>query len=390
VTRPLRVAFTGGGTGGHVYPALAIHDAFLARFTSDTLPLDGASVDAHYEPRYFGNADGLERTIVGGKLPLTFVPSRSLSRKNKLAAVRTAFVNGVGVLVAFAALARFRPDAVVATGGYVCFPVVVAARIVRALRIARPLIALLEINVEPGLTNRLLAPLVDEVWTTFDVSNARFGAKAHRTGAPVRAAFLAPLPRGAARAQLGLRPESTVVLAIGGSQGARSINEAVTALVTRRTLPADWEVLHLCGERDYEYIAAEQRGAKNAVHLLPYLADPSAAYVAADVVVARSGASTTAELGVSGRPAVFVPYPHASDDHQTRNAEAVAAVGAAIVLPDSELSGDSLWWALRDVLVPDERRAAMAAAAAGLGAPDAARRIVDRIVARTAGKASLS
>ncbi len=380
--RPLRIAFTGGGTGGHVYPALAIHDACVAAFF--------ASTAFAYAPRYFGNADGLERTIVGDRMPMRFVPSRALSRKNRLAAIGTAAVNALGVLVAVAELVRFRPHAVVATGGYVCFPVVVAARIVRFLRIARPTIALLEINAEPGLTNRLLAPLVDEVWTTFASSNARFGAKAVRTGAPVRAEFLVPADRAAARKQLGLGGASTVVLAIGGSQGARSINEAVTALVTRRTLPADWEILHLSGERDHAYVAAEQRGSANTVHLLPYLADPSAAYAAADVVIARAGASTTAELGVTGKPAVLVPYPYAADDHQLRNAEALAAAGAAIVVLDSEVSGDTLWWALRDVLVPDERRANMAAASARLGAPDAARRIVDRLVARIAGKGKSS
>jgi len=241
VIRPLRIAFTGGGTGGHVYPALAIHDACTAAFF--------ASTAFAYEPRYFGNAAGLEGTIVGDRIPMTFVPSRPLARKNRLAALATAAVNAAGVLVAFAALARFRPQAVVATGGYVCFPVVVAARIVRFLRIARPVIALLEINAEPGLTNRLLAPLVDEVWTTFAASNARFGSKAVRTGAPVRAEFLVPVDRAAARAKLGLAAESTVVLAIGGSQGARSVNEAVTALVTRRTLPENWEIVHLSGER---------------------------------------------------------------------------------------------------------------------------------------------
>ncbi len=372
-----RVAFTGGGTGGHIYPALAIHAALAAAFGQNG-----------FDARYFGSANGLERGIVGETMPMTFVPSRPLSRTQKLSALATIAVNAYGVLVALLAIARFKPTAIVATGGYVCFPVVVAARIARILGIVRPFVALLEINAEPGLTNRLLAPLVDEIWTTRAAPASRFGVKAVVTGAPVRSRFLEAIDRNAARARLGLRESSTVVLAIGGSQGARSLNEAVTALVTRRTLPADWEVLHVCGERDYAYMATEQRDAPNRVHLLAYLADPADAYAAADVAVARSGASTLAELGAMGLPALLVPYPHAAENHQLRNAEAVAAAGAAIVIPDSELSGDRLWWALREVLVPEERRAAMASAARGIGAPDAAQNIVERIVARGAGKAT--
>ncbi len=366
----LRVALTGGGTGGHVYPALAIDDALRASIGGDA-----------YEARFFGNRHGLEASIVK-TIPLTFVPSAPLQRSISLGTLRTIAANAAGVCVALGALARFRPDVVVATGGYVCFPVVVAARILRAARIVRARIALLEINVTPGLTNRLLKPLVDEVWTTYAASEAAFGRKAILTGAPVRASLRIAKDAASARERLGLDPDRTTIVVMGGSQGARSINEALTALVTRRTLQPEWQVLHVSGERDFAYMQAEQRdvAAGNRVQLVPYLDDPSDAYAAADVVIARSGASTLAELATTGTPSVLIPYPFAADQHQAHNAAVFAAAGASVVLDDAALDGDRLWWTLRELLEPD-RHAAMRRAARSLAPRNAGATIVARIEA---------
>jgi len=364
----LRVAFAGGGTGGHVYPALAIDDALRAEFRP------GA-----YEAHFFGNRDRIEASLVT-TMPITFVPSAPLQRRFSLGTLRTLAANTAGIVVALGALARFRPLMVIATGGYVCFPVVVAARILRTLRVLRCGIALLEINVTPGLTNRLLTPLVDEVWTTYAASGVSFGRKAVQTGAPVRASLRRATDAAGARARLGLDGAGTTIVVMGGSLGARSINEAVAALVTRRTLGAGWQVLHVSGERDYAYMQAEERepAVGNRVVLVPYLEDPADAYAAADVVVARAGASTLAELAVTGTPAVLIPYPHAADQHQAHNAELFAAQGAAVVIADAELDGDRLWWTLREVLEPD-RRGAMRTAARSLAPRDAGAAIVARI-----------
>jgi UDP-N-acetylglucosamine--N-acetylmuramyl-(pentapeptide) pyrophosphoryl-undecaprenol N-acetylglucosamine transferase len=362
-----RVAFAGGGTGGHIYPALAIDDAIRNEYDA-----------AHYEPRFFGNRDGLEARLVT-TMPLTFVPSAALQRKFSLRTLQTIVKNLLGVIVALRALASFRPQMVVATGGYVCFPVVVAARLLRLLGRLRCAIALLEINVRPGLTNRLLAPLVDEVWTTYDASAPYFRGKAHRTGTPVRASLLKSVNPSRARMALGLAPERETIVAMGGSQGARSINEAIVALVTRRTLGERRQVLHVSGERDYSYMQAEERDtAGNHVTLVPYLPDPANAYAAADVVIARSGASTLAELAATATPSILIPYPHAADDHQAHNAAVFGDAGAAVVIADGELDGDRLWWALDAILRPD-RLAAMRRAAAGLNAPGAGAAIVSRI-----------
>jgi len=243
---------------------------------------------------------------------------------------------------------------------------------------------MVSIDATPGLTARLVAPLVDEVWTTFPTATELFGRKAVQTGPPVRASLRAVKDAPSARERLGLDPDRTTILVMGGSLGARSINEAVAALVTRRTLQPDWQVLHVSGERDYAYMQAEERALApgNQVVLVPYLADPADAYAAADVVVGRAGANTLAELAVTGTPAILVPYPHHKDQHQVRNAELFAAQGAAVVVPDAELDGDKLWWALRDVLETDRLRT-MRSAARSLAPRDATAAMVARTARAT-------
>jgi len=362
-----RVAFTGGGTGGHIYPALAIDDAIRAEYDV-----------TQYEPRFFGNRDGLEATLVTS-MPLTFVPSAALQRKLSLRTLATVWRNFIGIVTALFALRAFRPVMVIATGGYVCFPVVVAARILRTLGLLRCGIALLSIDVKPGLTNQLLTPLVDEVWTTYDASAPYFKGKAYRTGTPVRASLTTVIHPSRARIELGLAPERTTIVVMGGSLGARSINEAVAALVTRRTLGDDRQVLHVSGERDYAYMEAEERDVgTNHVKLVPYLTDPTNAYMAADVVIARAGASTLAELAATGKPSILVPYPHHADNHQVANATIFADRGAAVILTDAELDGDRLWWAL-DAMLQPAKLSAMRTAAASLASADVGRTIVSRI-----------
>ncbi len=365
----MRVAFAGGGTGGHIYPALAIDEALRAAAFGDG-----------YASRFFGNRDGLEATLVT-TMPLTFVPSAALVRRLSLRTFATFARTIAGIGVALRALAHYRPAIVIATGGYVCFPVVVAARLLRLARVLDARIALLEINARPGLTTRLLAPLVDEVWLTHAASRQFFGVKSQLTGTPVRTSLARRIAPAQARAQLGLAPDRTTIVVMGGSQGARSINTAVTTLVTTQPLPAGWQILHISGERDYaalrDHAAAYVAG--NHVHLIAYLADPANAYAAADIVVARAGASTLAELAVTATPAVLVPYPFAAADHQAANAESFAAAGAAVVLRDAALSAESLVATLAACLEPAQLARMRAAAARSTS--DAATKIVDRVTA---------
>lgn len=319
-----RILFAGGGTGGHLYPAIAVADALRARG-------DHAA--------FVGSADRLEARIVpGAGYALHTIASRALTRRLSFDLVATAWANAAGTLQSLALLLRDRPDAVVATGGYVCFPAVLAARALCWARVHRAAIALLEPNAKPGLTNRMLAPLVDEVWGAFGDADSRFAGKYVRTGVPVRASLRALPSRDAAIASLGLDSARKTLLAMGGSQGARSVNDAAIAIA--RSLPPGWQLLLVTGEGDFERVRTAMPAGRAAV--VEYLADPAGAYAAADLVLARAGASTLAELAAVGKPAILVPYPFAADDHQTTNARRFAESGAAVVVADGELPEGAL------------------------------------------------
>ncbi len=363
----MNVLFAGGGTGGHIYPAVALADALAERSCI----------------RFIGTADRLEQRIVPqAGYDLRTIAARPLTRKLSLETLRTAGVNAAGIMQALRELRAFEPAMIVATGGYVCFPVVVAARMLRASGLLHARFALLEPNAQPGLTNRLLAPLVDEVWGAYAAAQPYFGKKFRHTGIPVRSSLLRPRNRIEAARRLHLDPSRRTILAVGGSQGARSLNQSIAALITRRALPESWQILHLCGERDYGYMQAEERDpfGNNRIRLVPYLDDMADAYEVADLAIARSGASTLAEFAALGVPSILTPYPFASDDHQRHNANVFAQAGAALIIEDRELNADSLWWALRETF-EGERLQAMAQAARSLGSRDAVTAILARIEA---------
>jgi UDP-N-acetylglucosamine--N-acetylmuramyl-(pentapeptide) pyrophosphoryl-undecaprenol N-acetylglucosamine transferase len=363
-----RILLTGGGTGGHVYPALAIAEALGDR-------------PVRHDLLFVGSPDGLENAIVPkAGLPMAHVAARPLARKPSLDTLRTVAENAVGVAQALRVVAAFRPDCVVATGGYVTFPVVLAARALRPLRGGRPRIALLEPNAVAGLTNRLVAPLADEQWVAHPA--ARPATNVVVTGTPVRASILRAVPQAQARAALGLDAATTTIVVMGGSQGARRINDAVAALIAGGE-ERGWQILHLSGERDYDRARAAAASARMPVRVFAYLDDPAVAYAAADLVVARAGASTLAELAATATPALLVPYPYATDDHQARNAEAVAAAGAARVVADAELDGERLASELTAALEPGVY-GRLRACARALAAADARTLIVERIEALAA------
>jgi UDP-N-acetylglucosamine--N-acetylmuramyl-(pentapeptide) pyrophosphoryl-undecaprenol N-acetylglucosamine transferase len=355
---------TGGGTGGHIYPAVAIAEA-----------LAGEPAFAPLDVLFVGTRGGLEREIVpAAGLRAAYVQAAPLLRTFSLALLRTAFANAAGFIQSLGVLHRFKPDIAIATGGYVTFPVIAALRAVRALRLSRAKIALLEPNAEPGLTNRLLGPMVDEVWTALTPGEP---PKTVETGTPVRASFARHVDPAAARAALGLDPALTTIVVFGGSQGARSLNEAAVAVGA--DLPPDRQVLLVAGARDFDSVAARLAGFAR-VRAVRYLDDPRAAYAAADLVVARAGASTLAELSATGTPALLVPYPHATADHQTRNAAVFARDGAARVIADRELTPERLRVELDAALEP-AALAALRAAARERAGGDARANVVARVKA---------
>jgi UDP-N-acetylglucosamine--N-acetylmuramyl-(pentapeptide) pyrophosphoryl-undecaprenol N-acetylglucosamine transferase len=356
------VVFAGGGTGGHLYPAIAIADALRDR---------GARV------AFIGTADRLEAAIVPkAGYPLSTIASHWLPRRPSLDIARTIASNLKGTLQSLRLLASQRPDIVIATGGYVCFPVALAARIRRAARLSRARIALLEPNAAPGLTNRLLAPLVDEIWD------------AQTTGIPIREALRRLPPRERAIARLGLDPARRTLVAMGGSQGARAINDALLGAVAADAIPNGWQLLHLTGERDYDRVTAAVAGlgggrARPVVR--PYLDDMADAYAVADLLLTRAGASTLGELIALRKPAILVPYPFAAEGHQDANAARLESAGAAVVLADAELEAGALPALLAATTMP-ERLAALTENARRLEGSDPLVAILARIESLVARK----
>lgn len=370
------VLVAGGGTGGHVVPALAVAEA-----------LRRADPDLAVE--FVGTARGLEARLVPAAgwtlheieaLPLT----RGLSPRALASALRLPAALRRGTR-AVAALARERGAiAALCFGGYVSMPLALAAR-----RLRLPLV-LHESNAVPGLANRLASRWAAAVAVMVPESAARFAhpERVTVTGMPVREGLAQAdreALRGEAVAAFELDPQRRTLLVFGGSQGARRLNTAVVASAARWPDPARLQILHAAGRREAEQVAAAWERARDAapallVRCLPFIERMDLAYAAADLVVSRSGASTIGELTVLGLPSVLVPYPHATADHQTANARALAAAGAAVVVPDADLDADALVAACAPLLADDERRATMAANARRLGRRDAAAQVADLVL----------
>jgi UDP-N-acetylglucosamine--N-acetylmuramyl-(pentapeptide) pyrophosphoryl-undecaprenol N-acetylglucosamine transferase len=363
----MRVLIAGGGTGGHLYPGIAVAEEVVAR---------GGEV------LFVGTARGIEARVVpalGHRLELLQVSG--LKRMGPL-----AFARGIARLpVAFgrslAILRRFRPDVVLGVGGYASGPVVMAAAL------SGRKTALQEQNSIPGFTNRVLGKVARAAFIAFDEAARAFpSGKAVLTGNPVRRAFVTAA-RGQAGAADAAPGAGARLLIVGGSQGARAVNDLVLGAVEHWLGPSGGgrmpAIVHQTGGPDAERVsAAYQRlgalGAERAT-VRPFIDDMASAYAAADLVVARAGALTLAELAIMGKPALLIPLPTAADDHQTRNAAAFAAAGAALVLRQTATSGSELAGVAGELLADGRRRADMAVAMSALGRPRAAQEIVDRL-----------
>lgn len=373
---PVVVVFSGGGTGGHLYPALALADALVA-------------LRPDVRPFFIGAARGVEARILPERgVEHALLPVRGFARGGGLGGLRALPALGSSLLRVADLVQVLRPGAVVVTGGYAGGP----AGIVAGVR-GIPLV-LQEQNAVPGVTTRLLSRWARQVHVAFpeaaDRLPARVRDRVRVSGNPVRpAAAVAP---ATARDRFGLGPEGCVVLVVGGSQGSRALNGAVTEAVRgvvagelRR--PADLQLLWSTGPGHHPAVSAELAGlgVPPWVHALPYIENMPAALVASDVAVSRAGAMATAELLEHGLPAVLVPLPTAAADHQARNAEALAAAGAAVVAPEAGLGGATLWTHVLRLADDEALRARMAAAARGRAVPDAAAQIARAIASLLPG-----
>jgi UDP-N-acetylglucosamine--N-acetylmuramyl-(pentapeptide) pyrophosphoryl-undecaprenol N-acetylglucosamine transferase len=364
VTRTVLVA--GGGTAGHVFPAITV-----ARELTALAP--------DVEPVFVGVRDRLEaRLVPEAGFPLHLIEATAVPRglSPELARLPGAVRAGVRSCVALAR--ETSAVGAITFGGYVSFPLDRAAA-----KLGLPLVVH-EQNSVPGLANRVAGRWADRVAVTFPGSSHRFPhpERCVVTGNPVREDVVAldrPAMRAAARTRFGLDPDRPTLLVFGGSQGAQSINRAVVAAHPRWSSP-DLQVLHAAGSRDYPAAARGWEVTRTKVSgphvkLMDFIEVMADAYAAADVVVCRAGATSIAELTALGIPAVLVPYPHATADHQTHNARALERAGGAIVIPDDELDGARLVAAAEPLLLDADRHAAVARASRAFGRPDAARNV---------------
>jgi UDP-N-acetylglucosamine--N-acetylmuramyl-(pentapeptide) pyrophosphoryl-undecaprenol N-acetylglucosamine transferase len=355
----LRVLIAAGGTGGHFYPGLAVLDALRAR--------------TDVEPMFVGTPRGIEARVVPTLgYPLTLVDVAPLNGVRGTALARALGKLPGAAVACVRTLARFRPHAMLSVGGYASGPITALALT------ARVPTAVVEPNAVPGLTNRLLGRLVDRAYLTYEETARYFRPGAARVfGTPVRRAFL-ERARDASDARTA-RPH---VLVTGGSQGARALNTVLPgAVAAARAEGLDFTVTHQTGTADHEAVAREYAARGLEAEVVPYIADVAAAMARADLVVCRAGAGTVAELCVIGRPGLYVPLPIAADDHQRKNAEAVAARGAGVCLAQKDLDEASLAARLRALLGDREGLRRMGERARALGRPDAAERVADDLLA---------
>ncbi len=344
-----------GGTAGHVVPALAVADALRAR---------GAQVT------FIGGTRAEAQLVPAAGYPLHTIAVAGLDRANPLRAARALALAVKAFVRARALLAQLCPDAVMGGGGYVSGPVGLAAVTRRV-----PLV-LTEADSHLGLANRALAPFARRVCLAFAIEG-RDGSRYMVTGRPI------PPPhedRAGARVRLGIEPGETCVLVFGGSLGARSINLAAIEAYAGAT----FHVLHICGRRDHPELAAGPRPPGYDLREYLDLADFAQALAAADLVVARAGGSLF-EVAAHGRPAILIPYPHAAADHQAANARWMERGGAAVIVPDGELSAARLAHETAALLADPQRMRAMAAAAGRLARPDAAEAVAEELLEAARG-----
>lgn len=365
----MKVILSGGGTGGHIYPALTLADQIK-------------KLQPEAEISFVGTKHGLEKDIIPRYgYPLQFIEVAGFRRHLGLDTLRSAVKLLQGLGDAWQILSKEQPDLVIGTGGYVCGPVVFLA----ALRGIPCCIQ--EQNAMPGVTNKILSRFVNKVFLGYKEAGKYFQGKAEQvyTGNPIRTEILQHT-REEALKELGLAPDKKTILVSGGSRGARSINQAMLEAELALSDRQEVQVLHATGDANYESYMQEltrRGGVGENIIVKPYLHNMPLALAAADLAVFRAGAIGLAELMAKGVPSILVPYPYATANHQEFNARAVAAKGAAKVILDKELTGEQLLEAVEHLLLHEEELQQMRKAALELGRPQAAELIATQAVALT-------
>ena len=363
----MRIMIAGGGTGGHIFPGIAIAEAIDALAPGTEIFFAGRR----------GSIE--ERVVARSGRAFLAVPSMGLRRGFDLRNLVMPFVVKAGYLKALAVLSRRRPDAAVGTGGFISLPPVLAAATLRVP------VVLQEQNAYPGLATRVLSRWARAVHVSFEETRQYLprARAVELSGNPVRS-DLAGVDRSDARTALGLSADAPVVLFIGGSRGAARINDAVASALPRfRELGV--ELVLQTGVDDATRLreAVEASGVRGVVEA--FFDDMATAYAACDLVVSRAGATAIAEIAFLGKPSILVPYPHATEGHQMKNARALERAGAAVVIPDGELTGDALADRIDGFLSNRHQLAEAADAAGALARPDAADRVARAVLAVASG-----
>jgi UDP-N-acetylglucosamine--N-acetylmuramyl-(pentapeptide) pyrophosphoryl-undecaprenol N-acetylglucosamine transferase len=345
-----------GGTGGHIYPGIAVANEIKQREPDSVV-------------RFVGTAKGLEKKLVPeAGFELSLIKSTGLKNVGMTGKIKGALLLPRGFFEAWKLIKDFRPDVVVGAGGYVSGPVLLMAYFMGVPTMA------MESNALPGFTNRKLARFIDKAALSFPEAQEYFNGKGVITGNPVRREFFDIEPKPQEEGEFHL-------LIFGGSQGASAINNAMIEAL--QFLDAYLERLHIThqtGESDLEGVRKGYADAGWAgADVRPYISDMVAAFAESDLVICRAGATTCAELAAAGKAAVMVPLPTAADDHQRKNAEALQTAGAATMILQAELSGERLAGEIKTLADAPEKLNAMAEAARKLAKAEAAKITVDMI-----------
>jgi UDP-N-acetylglucosamine--N-acetylmuramyl-(pentapeptide) pyrophosphoryl-undecaprenol N-acetylglucosamine transferase len=350
----MRAIIAGGGTGGHVIPALAIAYQLKKQFAAEIL--------------FIGTARGIEtRLVPQAGFPLQLIQVGALKNVSLMTRAKTMFDLPRAIAASSRMLSEFDPEVVIGVGGYASGPAMVAA-----IRRGLPTLAF-EPNVVPGFANRMIARWVSAAAVHFE-ETCQYFPNCKVTGVPVREAFFS-IPQKA--------ENTPTLLVFGGSQGARAINQAITtpeSLAGLREKVPGIHIIHQTGQHDYDQVLAayQQSGISGEVH--KFIDDMPGTFARADLLVCRSGASTVAEITAAGKPAIFVPFPAAADDHQNVNARALERVGAAVVVEQSNLDAAYLVDTVAAVIGDARRLQSMSAAAKSLAHPKAVEEIAEMVV----------
>lgn len=351
----MRLLIAGGGTGGHLFPGVALAEELRARDPQATI-------------KFVGTRRGIEaRVLPDLGWDLAFIEVSGLKTVGTLGAVKGFFRLPRALWQARRIVKQFAPDAVIGVGGYASGPVVLAAKL-RGIPTA-----ICEQNSIPGFTNKLLGRFVRRIFLSFDESRRFFKpSKIEMSGNPVRRELVQKLLAASPSA-----PGPVHVLVVGGSQGAVAVNSLAAQALAALAKDLPLAIVHQTGEKDLEPTRARYREAGVAADCRAFIKDMAAAYQQADLIIGRAGATTVAELAIAGKPAIFIPYPFAADNHQELNAREMADRGAALMFRQAELTAETLAHALRPLLADPARRADMSATMKSLAKPRAAATVID-------------